>query len=72
VDNASIVTIDFVRNAIDLDAVTRALKGRDDMEASTENGKPMFEGAQGFEFRLDAGSIDFYPVSFRTEARDFG
>ena len=56
-DNATVVTIDSVRNAIDLNAVARPLKGGDNMEAPTENGKPMFEGAQGFEFRLDAGPI---------------
>ena len=70
-DNASIVTVDSVRNAIDLDAVTRTLNGGNDMESSSENRKPMFEGTEGFEFRLDAEPIDFYAVRFRTEAADF-
>src|SRR3954447_12900950 len=71
-DDASVVTIDFVGNAIDLDAIAGALDGRDNVKSSTKNGKPVFETPKRFELGLDAGSINLHAVRLWTHAKDFG
>ena len=51
-DDASVVAIDFVGNAVDLDAIAGALDGRDNVKSSTEDSKPIFETGQGVPIGL--------------------
>jgi hypothetical protein len=71
-DDASVVTIDFVGNAIDLDAIAGALDGRDNVKSSTEDGKPILEMTKPFQLALDAGSVNLHAVRLWAHAKDPG
>ena len=67
VDDASIITVDAVRHAVDLDAISQPLGYGDDVESAAESGEPVFELTQTVDVGQDAQSINVDAILLRAE-----
>jgi hypothetical protein len=68
VDKPTCISIDTMRNTIDLDPIVQLLSCTDDVETPAKQGEPLLKLSEALPSRIDARSIDFNPILLRTEA----